>query len=206
MKNLPFDTVDLSADDVQALEDTYKSLKANFNIEVADSNNHINKFELFNNAQEASLSAAFLINAPSTDCYLNFVKIRYQLNNGRTQLDYLKCQAWAFVNLKADFGRVLIRKETLTDKVLELIHHTELKFSDDKVFSDSFYVSANDTPEAIAGLTMEFRDVIKNNMYANFVVEINKNILVVRNNQPIDPEQTIQLAEFASKIAALKQS
>jgi len=43
-------------------------------------------------------------------------------------------------------------------------------------------------------------------MYANFVVEINKNILVVRNNQPIDPEQTIQLAEFASKIAALKQS
>ena len=96
MKNLPFDTVDLSADDVQALEDTYKSLKANFNIEVADSNNHINKFELFNNAQEACLSAAFLSNAPSTDCYLNFVKIRYQLNNGRTQLDYLKMPGLGF--------------------------------------------------------------------------------------------------------------
>jgi len=204
LKNLPFDTVGLTADEVQALEDTYQSLKAKFNIEVPDSNNHINKFELFNNAQDGSLSAALLINAPSTDCYLNFVKIRYQFNNGRTQLDYLKCQAWAFVNLNTDFGRVLIRKETLTDKVLELVHHTELKFNDDKVFNDNFYVSANDAPKAIAGITAEFRDVIKNNMYANFVIEINKDVLIIRNNQPIDPEQTIQLAEFASKIAALK--
>jgi hypothetical protein len=204
LENLPFDTVSLAADDVQALEDTYKALKAKYNIGLPDANSHINKFELFNNEQEANVSGVFLIDYPATDCYLNFVKIRYQFTSGRSRMDYLKCQAWAFVNLKKDFGRILIRKETLTDKVLELVHHTELKFSDDKVFSSNFYVATNDTDKALATLTPDFRDVIKNNMYANFVIEIVKDTLVIRNNQPIDPEQTIELVELASKLAALK--
>jgi len=41
-------------------------------------------------------------------------------------------------------------------------------------------------------------------MYANFVIEIIKDTLVIRNSQPIDPAQTVHLAEFASKIAELK--
>lgn len=203
MKNLPFDTVDLSADDVQVMEDTYKALQTKFNIGLPDTG-FINGFELFNNEQEASISGTFLLDYPSVDCYLNFVKIHYNYTAGRSRVNNYKCQTWAFVNLKSDFGRVLIRKETLTDKILEMVHHTELKFSDDKVFSDNFYAAANDTAKALTGMIPAFRDVIKENMYLNFVIEINGTALVIRNNQPIDAEQTVHLAELANKIAALK--
>jgi len=204
LKNLPLNTLGLSADDVQAIEDSYKALTAKFNIGLPDGTEHINKFELFNNEKEASVSGTFLLDYPSPDAYLNIVKIHYDFTSGRTRLNYFKCQAWAFVSLKKDFGRVLIRKETFADRVLEMVHHTELKFTDDKVFNDNFYVSCNDKDKATSAMTPEFRDVIKDNMYTGFVVEIIKDTLVIRNNQPIDTEQTIHLAEFANKVAAIK--
>ncbi|MHB8205790.1 hypothetical protein [Mucilaginibacter sp.] len=34
MENLPFDTISLSGDDVQILEDTHKALRAKFNIGI----------------------------------------------------------------------------------------------------------------------------------------------------------------------------
>jgi len=203
MHNLPFNTVSLAADDVQALEDAYNALKAKFKIGLPDSKSPINKFELFNNGQAESVSGTLLLNSPATDCYLSFVKVRSQFTAGRTHLDYLKCQSWAFVDLKHDFGRVLIRRETFTDKVLQLVNHIELKFKDDKVFSSNFYVVTNDAGKANAAITQGFRDVIKDNMYSNFVIEIIGNILVIRNSQPVDTEQTVNLAEFACKIAAL---
>jgi len=201
LKNSPFNTVGLCGDDVQALEDSYNALKSKFNIGLPDSNAHINRFELFNNESEASVIGTYLIDSPSVDCYLNFVKIHYNYSIGRSQVNNYGCQAWAFVNLKHDFGRVIIRKETFTDTLLNLIQHTELKFKDDKVFNDNFYAAANDTNKAIAGMTIDFRNVIKQGMYPSFVIEINGNALVIRNNQPVDVDQTVKLLGLANKIA-----
>jgi uncharacterized protein YxjI len=202
LENLPFNTVNISGDDVQALEDSYNALKAKFNIGLPDSKTHINRFEVFNNEKDASVIGTYLINYPLTDCYLNFVKIHYEYTAGRTRVNNFKCQAWAFVNLQHDFGRALIRKETFTDKILELMQHTEVKFNDDKVFSDNFYVAANDTNKAISGMTIAFRNAIKESMYPSFVIEINGNALVIRNSLPVDAEQTVKLMELANKIAA----
>jgi hypothetical protein len=204
MKNLPFDTINLGADDVQALEDSYKALKAKFNIGLPDSNTHLNKFELFNNEPEASISGTFLINYPATNCYLNFVKIHYNYSVGRSQVKNYKCQAWAFVILKRDFGRVLIRRETFADRVLEVVHHTELKFKDDKQFSDKFYVVTNDVTKATAAMTSDFRTAIMSAQNTNFVIEAINDTLVIRNNQPVNQQDITYLAEFASKIAALR--
>jgi len=204
LKNLPFNSVGLMAEDVQALEDSYKALQAKFNIGLPDGSFHLNKFELFNNEKEASVIGTFLTNYPSTDCYLNLVKIHYDFTAGRSRQNYFKCQAWAFVNLKNDFGRILIRQETFADRVLEIVHHTELKFKDDKVFSDNFYVVTNDQEKTLLAMTPDFRNVVKTNMYPGFVVEVIKDTLVIRNSQPIVPADTVHLAEFASKIAALR--
>ena len=203
-KSLPFNSVGLMADDVQALEDSFKALQAKFNIGLPDSSFHLNKFELFNNEKEASIIGTLLINYPSTDCYLNLVKIHYDFTAGRSHQNYFKSQAWAFVKLKSDFGRILIRQETFADRVLEIVHHTELKFKDDKVFSDNFYVVTNDQEKAFLGMTTDFRNVIKSNMYPGFVVEVIKDTLVIRNSQPVVAADTVHLAEFASKISALR--
>jgi hypothetical protein len=203
MKNPLFDTINLGANDVQVLEDSYKALKAKFNIGVPDSTIHINKFELFNNQTEASVNGTFLINYPAINCYLNFVKIHYNYSVGRSRVNNYKCQAWAFVTLKKDFGRILIRRETFTDKVLEVVHHTELKFKEDKPFSDKFYVVTNDEAKAVAAMTPDFRTAMMDIKEMDFVIETINNTLVIRNNQPVNPQEIVYLAEFASRIAAI---
>jgi hypothetical protein len=210
MHNFPFDTVDLDANEVQTLEDTYTALKAKFSITLtSDGDASLNKFELFNN-NGAKIGSTLYINHSDTACYLNFVKSRFSYSyggrggKGGQSFVYDKYQVWAFVALSIDFGRVLIRKETFTDRVLEIVHPIELKFRDDKVFSQYFYVVANDVEKAKAAMTPDFRNLLANQMYKDFVIEIIGNTLVIRNNQPINPEVTVHMAELASKIASLK--
>lgn len=211
MRNFPFDTVYLAADEVQALEDAYKALKAKFNISLpGDTDQHINKFELFNNDPGAKIGGTLLINQPGISCYLNFIKSRFSYSyggrgsKGGQDFTYYKYQVWAFITLNRDFGRVLIRRETFADKILGIVHPIELKFKDDKVFSDHFYVVTNDKEKASAAMTSDFRNIIKDMMYKNFVIEIIGNTLVIRDNQPIDTEEVIHMTEFASKITKLR--
>ncbi|MDB5007892.1 MAG: hypothetical protein JWQ84_2163 [Mucilaginibacter sp.] len=211
MKSFPFDTINLEADEVQALEDTYRALKAKFNIGIPDNTDHfLNKFELFNNNPETKLGGTLFINYPQINCYLNFVKSSYSYSsggrggNGGQNFEYDKYQIWAFVTLNKDFGRVLIRPETFADRILEIFHPTELKFPEDKLFSGNFYVVANDPEKAEASITSDFRNVIIDMMYKDFVIEIINQTLVIRTNQPVNAEETVHLAEFASKISIIK--
>jgi hypothetical protein len=209
MHNLPFDTVGLDTDEVQALEDSYKALKAKFNIEVpGKANVHINKFELFNNSENSAISGVLLINPPVNSCYLTFIRSFYSYSaggrgGGSQNISYYKNQAWAFVEMKKDFGRVLIRRETFTDRIMELVHPVEVKFTDDKVFTHYFYVVANDHEKAIEAITQDFRNVIKDNLNDDLVIEIVNYTLIVGSIKPITPELTIYLAEVANKIALL---
>jgi hypothetical protein len=209
MHNLPFDTVGIDADEVQALEDSYKALKAKFNIEIPGKTNlHINKFELFNNNQNSTIGGVLLINPPVNSCYLTFIRSFYAYSaggrgGGSQNSSYYKNQAWAFVDLKKDFGRVLIRRETFTDRLMELVHPVEVKFADDKVFTHYFYVVANDNEKAIAAMTPDFRSIIKDYVNEGLVIEIVNYTLVIGNSNPITAGQTVYLAEIANKIAAL---
>jgi hypothetical protein len=209
MNNYPFDTVGLDADEVQALEDSYKALKTKFNIAVPDKfNAQINKFELFNNDAKASVGGTLLINPPINTCYLLFIRSFYSSSaggrgGGSQNIQYYKNQAWAFVNLKNDFGRVLIRRETFTDRILELIHPVELKFAEDKAFSHQFYVVTNDKEKAASAMTQTFRDTIMGIDMNDLTIEIVNNTLIIGNSNAITPQRTVYLAEAASKIAAV---
>jgi len=211
MHNFPFDTVDLDAGEVQALEDTYKALKTKFTISLpSEIDQHINKFEPFNNTPGARLGGTLLVNQPAINCYLNFVKNRFSYSyggrggKGGQDFIYDKYQAWAFVTLSRHFRRVLIRRETFADKILGIVHPIELKFKDDKVFSEHFYVVTNDNEKATTAIAPDFRGIIVDMMYKDFVIETINNTLVIRNNQPIDTEEVVYMTEFATKIAALK--
>lgn len=210
INNFPFDTIDLDAGEVETLETTYKQLRSKFSICLpADAEQHINRFELFNNTPGNSVGGTLLINYPHINCYLNFVKRKYHYSyggrggGGGQNFEYNKYQVWAFVNSKVDFGRVLIRHETLADKILELVHPIELKFQGDDIFSKHFYVVTNDSEKALTALTPGFRQLLADLMYHDFVIETVNQTLVIRTNQPITPEDTMNLTNLASKIAEL---
>ncbi len=207
MTDFPFDTVGIDADEVNALEKTYRLLKTKFNISLPGHvDSHINKFELFNNNPNASIGGSLIINAPINTCCLNFIKSHFSVSaggrgGGSQFLNYDKYQVWAFVTLNKSFGRVLIRRKTFTDSLLEIVNHVELKIAGDEQFNNKYHVITNDKQKATEGLTHELRAVLMTINDASLIIEIVNNTLVIGNNKPIEPERIVYLADVANDIA-----
>jgi len=208
MEKLPFDTTNLDADDMQALEVSYKAIKENFKVSLThDDVINLKGFDVFNNYPNATIGGTLLINHPESGCYLTYVKIKTAIKTGQgpgAGISYYKCQLWASATLRNDFGRVIIRKETLVDKILNLVHPVELHFKDDPTFSSRFYVVANDQEKATRAMTGNFRAAVMNIQLSDFIIEIVNSTLIIGSDQLITPEQAVYLADFASKLSIVK--
>jgi hypothetical protein len=204
LKDLPFDTVGLSGDDVQILEDTYEAIKSKFNVGI-DCNIHFDtkKFDLTANT-ETTVGGILAINTASP-FYLVFLKTHYSDYGLRsvTRNDWYKYTVWAYINSKTDFGRVLIRHETFNDRLVGLFHPCEMKFPDDKAFDHKFYVVTNDDQKAHLAMNFSFRNAVVD-MGDNLILETEGKSLIIGNQADITTDLTIQIAEFAAKISGLR--
>jgi len=206
MDFVPFDTVGLTATQFDDFYQTYNSLKAKFNIQPTGKIDfHLDDFESFKSYTDVKLRGSFVIKECKNDCYILFVEVNYTtMGSGKAGCVYHEDhQTWAIAYLKQDFGRMLIRRETLTDKIVELVHPVEIDFADDKAFSDTFYVLANDYQKAISGMDRNFRNAVMDIRADNFVIEINEHSLLIGNSHAISPEKSLHLAEFIERIASL---
>ena len=80
--------------------------------------------------------------------------------------------------LPHDFGHILIRPETIGDKIAEIFEKHELDFEEHPQFSDRYYVSARN--ESKARKHMDFRMLDALNAEKDFVVEIHGSMLVAK--------------------------
>jgi hypothetical protein len=206
MDKLPFDTTDIDAGDVQALEDSYNILRSKFKVGLTEDHTFdIKKFDVFSNYKEISIGGSLLINHPESGCYLTFIKVHTNIPNGRgPALNYFKYQVWASATLRSDFGRMIIRRETVVDKVLNFVHPTEMHFKDDPTFSKKFYVVAQDKQKATGAMTKAFRNALMEIKTDDFVIEIVNSTLVIGNIKPIEPKQIVYFAGIASKLSRTK--
>jgi hypothetical protein len=161
MNNYPFDTTGLCSEEIDRFHDTYQALRAKFHIELTgEIDFHLEQFELFKHYLDVKVRDSFAIKHENNDSYVLFVENQSR-NLGKGSISgACEYQTWALAYLKHNFGRVLIRRETLADKIIELIHPVELDFAEDKAFSDTFYVLINDYEKAVTGINRNFRDVV----------------------------------------------
>ena len=205
--NYPFDTVGLTSDQVDIFQETYDALKARLRIELTgDINFHLPDFEVFRTHADVKLRGSYVIKSARTDCYMLFVEVHdLQKTGGRMTTglqDVFEYQTWALAYLKKDFGRVMIRPETLVDKLIELVHPVELDFEDDKAFSDTFYVLVNDRWKADIGMDRNFRNVVMDMRHEDVLIEIIDHTLIIGHNRPVSPEASVQLAEFVTRLCS----
>jgi len=200
---LPFDLVSLGADDVQALEDTYKALQAKFSIRLSDNADiHLQQFDVLNTNPDKVIGGNLLINTPANNLHLVFIKIHYSYYalKAATRSDYYKYQVWAFIKTNKDFSRALIRHETFNDRLVGLIHPCELEFKDDKPFDHKFYVVCNDEQKALSAMNWNFRNVVMD-MGEEMMLETEGNTIIIGNSMVVEAEQTVKLVEFACRLA-----
>ena len=201
----PFDTVGLGSEQIDSYYETYQALKARFNIDFTGHIDfHLEDFEVFRQYFNISMRDSFVIKKAIDDCYLLFVDahIRKPGYKGSGIIDTYHHQTWALAYLKKDFGRVLIRPETLTDKIIELIHPVELDFDEDKAFSDTFYVLVNDHQKAVTAIDRNFRNAVMDIRHDNLIIEIVNHTLLIGNPYAITPQKAVHLAEFVVRICS----
>jgi hypothetical protein len=205
--NYSFDTVGLTSNQIDVFQETVDGLKARFRVELTgDINFHLPDFEVFRDCADVNLRGSFVIKSARTDCYVLFVEIHKVKKDGNTRsssvYDYYEYQTWALAYLKKDFGRVMIRPETLVDKLIELVHPVELDFEDDKAFSDTFYVLVNDRWKADIAMDRNFRNVVMDMRHEDIIIEIIDHTLIIGHNRPVSPDASVQLAEFVVRLCS----
>jgi hypothetical protein len=207
--NYPFDTVGLNSETIDRFDDTCKAIKAKYNFQpTGHIDFHLENFEVFRRYIDVTIRDSFVIKHTNNDCYTLFTDNHSRImgpSKGGGIIDRYDYQTWALAYLKKDFGRVMIRRETLTDKILELIHPIELDFAEDKAFSDTFYVLVNDRQKAISAIDRNFRNAVMDIRGSDFVIEIVNHTLIIgnKNGDPVPPEEALQLAEFVVRICSL---
>lgn len=204
MDNFPFDTVALTSDIIDQYNDTYEVLKAKFGIQLTnDINFQLEQFEVFRRYINVNIRGSFVIKQDdNNDCYIIFVETISRVNAKYGMVDVPKYQVWAIAYVKRNFGRMLIRRETLADKIIELVHPVELDFEEDKPFSDTFYVLVNDREKATQAIDRNFRNAVMDIRVDNFIVEVVEHSLIIGNYDPISPQKTVHLAEFITRICS----
>jgi hypothetical protein len=205
MPNLSFNTTGLNAMEIENFQDAYNALKTKFNIQPTG---HINfcleQFEIFRSYLDINLGQSYVIKQANNDCYVLFIQTHSKSKDANGIItDHYEYQTWALAYLKQDFGRVMIRPETLADKLIELIHPIELDFKEDKAFSDTFYVLINDYQKAVEGIDRNFRNAVMDIRVDDFVIEIVDHTLLVGSRKTISAEKVIHLAEFVSRLASM---
>jgi len=204
MDYLPFDTVGLNVDGIDIFYNSCKLLKEHFDIQpTGHIDFHLEDFELFRN-HDVNVRGSFAIKQGNNDCYILFTEVVYSTPTAHRGGDahYSNFQIWALAYVKHNFGRVLIRRETLADKIIEIVHPVEIDFENDKAFSDTFYVVANDFDKAVLGINRSFRNAVMDVRHDDFNIEVFDHTLIIGDRKHVTPEKAVHLAEFVSRLCA----
>lgn len=100
------------------------------------------------------------------------------------------------IDLRTDMGKVLIRPETIGDKIFEALIEQEVDFDIHPEFSRKYYLYTDpeNQPRVRRKMNRDFLDVIYR--YDELVIQIVKNFMMVKRLQRINREDCEELAEF----------
>jgi hypothetical protein len=202
MEKYPFDATGLSSTTIDLYNDTYTALKDRFDLQHTGSIDfQLEQFEVFKACKAVHIRGSFAIKQEcNNDFYILFVESVASVQGKHERADKHEYQTWVLSFLKDDFDRVLIRRETIADKLIELVHPVELDFEDDKAFSDTFYVLVNDRNKAQRCITRNFRNAVMDTRHDELVVEIIGHTLVAGSQSFMLPGTALHLGEFAERI------
>jgi len=204
MTNYQFDTTAMTGDIIDRLDETYQLLRSNFNAEpTGNIDFKLSDFETFRSYCGFNLRGSFVIKMPQNSSYILFTECEYAAAGGRGHNGGTEYQVWGLAYLKQNFGRVIIRRETLADKLIELMMPVEIDFADDKAFSDTFYVIANDVQKASLAMSRNFRNAVMDIRHEDFIIEIYDHTLIIGSKKPVSPEHSVYIAEFVTRISSM---
>lgn len=201
---MPSEPTGLSGNNADVLGETYAALREKFG---AESTGHIDfqleNFSAFSYYSGISIKGSYAVNTSINSCYVLLVETFFKtLSPKGSKIVHNDYQVWGLGYLKHDAGRVVIRSETLADKLVELVNAAELDFRDDKAFSNAFYVLADDRHKATKALTPSFRKALLDIRKEDYTIEINEHTFLIGNRKAISAAEATRLASVVCKLVS----
>jgi len=190
------------------INETYESLKLSHHADIdVDFNFDFSNFELFNHYESHTIGAVIRIEYMGLKGYITFTQVSYKINSASKfpTPPTLEWQIWGIAYLKNNYGHILIKPETILDKVHELINPQEIDFEDDKNFSKKYYVVTNDEFKARLQMTPMFRKCISNIKLEEFVIEIIEDKVIFGNKKKAQTETAFEFARLFEVLTSTKQ-
>ena len=108
---------------------------------------------------------------------------------------------FAMANLSKDMKNILIRPETLLDKIWDIFSRTDIDFEEHKGFSNKYCLFSKDKAFVKQNLSPKFLEEVyrMNKLYLEFY----DNMVIGTFNKKIIAEDTMNLAAFMEKIVPL---
>src|SRR5262249_33376593 len=135
--------------------------------------------------------------------HLAFLRIGYSWAYARKYSFGLRYeyQTWGIMNLQNDAGHILIKPETIIDKIHDLINPIEIDFPDDPNFSRNYYVVTNDESKARSEINNSFREQVKKLRGKEFIIEIFRDNLIIGDRKIIDEDSAISFVRFMNDVS-----
>jgi hypothetical protein len=190
-----------SEEDIKLFERIFNKLNSVVHCEYSGSFNfNFNDFTLFRNYSKISVGPVIDINIGYENSFMAFIQAISPSSIIRQHIDLVEYYSWGACFLKHNFGHVIIRPETLSDKIQEFIHSVEIDFEEDKEFSRKFYLLADPNFDSKTVITDKFRKAILEIKSKYFVIEIVNNRLIIGSQKPIDEQTVLDFAIFQNKV------
>jgi len=204
MSNLPFSSFDLETTDINAITSIFETLKQDFDVSCySDFSYDFSSLEVFAN-RKINVGPTIRVSDTFHPFQLAFIQVGYSYAYARRYsfgLPY-EYQTWGVADLKTDGGHVLIKPETLVDKIHELLNPIEIDFPDDPGFSKKHYVVSNDEEKARSLINQSFRNHVNQIPVKEFIIEILNNKLIIGNRKVIEQQDAIGFAKFMNLLSA----
>lgn len=162
---------------------------------------NLSRFDSLENYSLALLTEAVEIQKNGISSYLLLLNLQTILKGTRTPQNETTISDYELIGvaiLKKKYGRVLIKPETIEDKINDLFSHVDIDFDFDKEFSKKYCVIATNEFLFRNNISTQFIETVR--VVDGLEIEIDDNILIARLRKQFTPENGEIIARFITGI------
>jgi len=170
-------------------------------LEVENIENLISRFDSLSNYSLVVLSDVVEVTKNQNASFLLLLSITYShkgIKSPQNENRFSEYELIGIAILRRDYGRVLIRPETFSDKINDLFLSIDIDFDYDKDFSKKYFVVSNDESKIRNNISRSFLETVRK--YNGLEIELDSNILLVRLRKPFTPENGKIITNFITAI------
>ncbi len=154
----------------------------------------LNSFVMFSGYRDLDLYDLFKVVINGQVFYFGTLEVEYTWKESRYPSAMREFQNFMIKKLDFGYGKMLIRPETIQDKVQEIFVKSEIDFTDHPGFSSRYYFVAEDKGLARSFATDRRLSLIE--MQRELYVEVNNNVLLAKFARNVNYDDCLSLLEL----------